>query len=89
MSKHKQIEKHLRDRHSITGIESMNLYNVYRLSQVIMRIRDKDIRIVTEMVKGKTEFARYWLPSQKMNDYMMQHGKAIEVKKGIPYMIQI
>ena len=89
MSKHKQIEKHLIRFGHISGIEAMNLYNVYRLSQVIMRIRDKDIRIVTEMVKGKTEFARYWLPSQKMNDYMIQHRKAIEVKKGIPYMVQI
>lgn len=40
-SKQSQIEQHLLSGKSITGIQAMALFNVYRLSATILRLRRK------------------------------------------------
>lgn len=51
---------------SITGLQAIDLYGVYRLSSVINRLRSNDqLPIHTAMVTasdGKTVFAKYYIP---------------------------
>ncbi|MFB5624638.1 MAG: helix-turn-helix domain-containing protein [Nitrosopumilus sp.] len=68
MSKQEQIEKHLLSGQTITGLQAIDLFGVYRLSSVINRLRKKSIPIETTMVlsgDGETLFARYWIPINK------------------------
>jgi hypothetical protein len=65
MSKHAEIRKHLQAGHSLTGLEAIELYSVYRLSSVINRLRREGLGIETSMITasdGKTIFAKYWIP---------------------------
>ena len=65
MSKHAAIRKHLLDGHSLTGLEAIDLYQVYRLSSVINRLRKEGLKIETSMITasdGKIIFAKYWIP---------------------------
>jgi hypothetical protein len=65
MSKHAEIRKHLKSGHSLTGLEAIDLYQVYRLSSVINRLRKEGLEIETSMITssdGKTIFAKYWIP---------------------------
>jgi hypothetical protein len=62
-SKHQEIKEHLQQGHTITGLTAMALFNVYRLSSVIHRLRNDGMKIKTTMVttpSGDT-FARYEL----------------------------
>ena len=67
-TKHNQIKAHLLKGLSITGIEAIKLFGVYRLSSVINRLRNKEqIPINTTMINskdGKTVFAKYWICKQ-------------------------
>jgi hypothetical protein len=65
MSKHAEIRKHLKAGHSLTGLEAIELYHVYRLSSVINRLRKEGLEIETSMITasdGRTIFAKYWIP---------------------------
>ena len=65
MSKHSEIRKHLQAGHSLTGLEAIDLYRVYRLSSVINRLRREGLEIQTSMITasdGTTIFAKYWIP---------------------------
>ena len=65
MSKHAEIRKHLQAGHSLTGLEAIDRYQVYRLSSVINRLRKEGLEIETSMITasdGKTIFAKYWIP---------------------------
>jgi hypothetical protein len=65
MSKHAEIRKHLQAGHSLTGLEAIDLYQVYRLSSVINRLRKEGLEIETSMITandGKTIYAKYWIP---------------------------
>jgi hypothetical protein len=65
MSKHAEIRKHLEAGHSITGLEAIDRYRLYRLSSVINRLRREGLEIETTMITasdGKTIFAKYWIP---------------------------
>jgi hypothetical protein len=65
MSKHAEIRKHLQAGHSLTGLEAIDLYQVYRLSSVINRLRREGLEIQTSMITasdGTTIFAKYWIP---------------------------
>jgi hypothetical protein len=65
MSKHSEIRQHLQAGHSLTGLEAMELYHVYRLSSVINRLRNEGLEIETTMITasdGKTIYAKYWIP---------------------------
>lgn len=68
-SKHNEIRNHLLRGETITGLQAIELYGVYRLSSVINRIRNRDgLEVETTMVTatdGKTIFAKYWIPINK------------------------
>ncbi len=68
-SKHNEIRNHLLRGETITGLQAIELYGVYRLSSVINRIRNRDgLDVETTMVTatdGKTIFAKYWIPINK------------------------
>lgn len=68
-SKHNEIKSHLMRGESITGLQAIDLYGVYRLSSVINRLRNRDgLNVETTMVTaedGKTIFAKYWIPINK------------------------
>ncbi len=65
MSKQAEIRQHLQAGHSLTGLEAIDLYQVYRLSSVINRLRKEGLEIETSMITssdGRTIFAKYWIP---------------------------
>jgi len=65
MSKAKEIENHLLNGESITGLQAIKLYGVYRLSSVINRLRNRNIPIEKTMITasdGTTLFAKYYIP---------------------------
>ena len=67
-SKHEEIKKHLLRGESLTGLQAIELYGVYRLSSVINRLRNENIPIETTIVycgNNQTQFARYWIPINK------------------------
>lgn len=68
-SKHNEIKSRLMSGLTITGLEAIDLYGVYRLSSVINRLRNRDgLNVETTMVTaedGKTIFAKYWIPINK------------------------
>jgi hypothetical protein len=60
----KTILKHLETHGSISTMEAITVYRVFRLSARIQQIRDYGLPVVTEMRKdasGKS-YARYWHP---------------------------
>jgi hypothetical protein len=59
-SKQKQVEDHLKAGKSITGIYALNMFNLYRLSSAINRLRNKGLNIKTDKSKG---YAVYKLAS--------------------------
>lgn len=65
-TKHNQIRNHLMQGLTLTGLQAIDLFGVYRLSSVINRLRRKEeLPIETTMVTssdGKTIFAKYWIP---------------------------
>jgi len=61
MSKAQKILAHLQKK-SITGLQALDLYGVYRLSSVINRFRKKGHNIKTEMInKAEETYAKYTL----------------------------
>jgi hypothetical protein len=67
-SKQNEIKNHLLRGETLTGLQAIDLYGVYRLSSVINRLRKDSLPIETTMVNssdGKTIFARYWIPINK------------------------
>ena len=68
-SKHNEIKSHLMRGETITVLQAIDLYGVYRLSSVINRLRNRDgLNVETTMVTaedGKTIFAKYWIPINK------------------------
>jgi hypothetical protein len=67
-SKQNEIKNHLLRGETLTGLQAIDLYGVYRLSSVINRLRNNSLPIETTMVNssdGKTIFARYWIPINK------------------------
>ena len=69
MTQKERILRHLNDNESITPIEALSEYGVYRLAVVICLLRRDGVGIVTETVRAKnrygepTRFARYKLAS--------------------------
>lgn len=70
MTQREMIRKHLVEHHSITPIEALNLYGVYRLSDVIFKLRKQD-RIATFNMEGAdrwghpTRYAKYVWEGEK------------------------
>lgn len=69
MNKHKEIRKHLLEGRSITGIEAMEYYGVYRLSSIINRLRHKEnMDIKKTMINssnGQAILAKYYMAPNK------------------------
>jgi hypothetical protein len=63
-SKHKEIEKHLLRGESLTGLQAIDLYQVYRLSSVINRLRKKGHQIETILIEKEdgTIYGKYLIP---------------------------
>lgn len=59
MSKHMEIEKFLKDGNSLTGIQALEKFNVYRLSSVIHRMRRKGINVVSDEMINENTLAIY------------------------------
>jgi hypothetical protein len=67
-SKQNEIKNHLLRGETLTGLQAIDLYGVYRLSSVINRLRKDNIPIETTMVNSsdnKTIYAKYWIPINK------------------------
>lgn len=67
-SKHDEIRQHLKAGQTITGIQALNEFGVYRLSSIINRLRKEQLEIETSMIQGsdgKSVFAKYWIPINK------------------------
>ena len=67
-SKHDEIRQHLKSGQTITGIQALNEFGVYRLSSIINRLRKEQLEIETSMIQGsdgKSVFAKYWIPINK------------------------
>ncbi len=71
-SKAQKIESWLKKGYSITGLEAISMFKVYRLSVVIHRLRKKGLKIHCDMDKG---YARYYMPSS-LNDVLEDIGIA-------------
>jgi len=56
----RQVLKHLEDGSTITPIQALNLFGVFRLADVIFKLRNKGYDIKTTIVKqGRKRFAEY------------------------------
>ena len=60
MSQSTQIQNHLEQGNTLTAIEALNLFGVFRLSARVKNLRDKGMNIITETVtKGNKSYAKY------------------------------
>lgn len=50
-SKHKLIKQYLLNGNELSGLSALNLFNVYRLSSVINRLRNEGLDIKTRMIQ--------------------------------------
>ncbi len=51
MNKTQRVLQHLKSGKSITGLEALRLYGLYRLSSVVHILRDRGYHIRTDMVQ--------------------------------------
>ena len=67
MSKHNQVRNHLLSGNTITGLTALDLFQLYRLSSVISRLRDEGLPIETIMIDREdgTQYAKYLIPINK------------------------
>lgn len=64
MSKQDKVLAHLKKGNTITGLEAIRLFGLYRLSSAIHQLREKGYNIHTEMVQENgEEYGRYSLLS--------------------------
>ena len=69
MSKQDRVLAHLKAGKTLTGLEAIELFNLYRLSSAIENLRFDGWQIETEMVKGKdSRYGRYKLKSKRRWD---------------------
>ena len=54
MNASKEIEKHLRSGKTITALEALGVYNLFRLAPVIHNLRKRGMNITLEMRKART-----------------------------------
>ena len=60
MNQTTQIQNHLEQGNTLTAIEALNLFGVFRLSARVKNLRDKGMNIITETVtKGNKSYAKY------------------------------
>ena len=56
MTQNERIMNHLKECGSITQLEAMREYGIYRLASRISDLRKEGIKIKREMVKGKNRY---------------------------------
>ena len=64
MSKAKAIEAYLLDGYSLTGLQALQLFGVYRLSSIINRLRKQGVDIVTDTIyneQNDCQYAEYYV----------------------------
>ncbi len=60
MSAIQKLKNHLEKGKSVTGLQALRWWGLYRLSDAIHKLRRKGLNIKTTMVKrGNKEYARY------------------------------
>ena len=71
VSQKEMIMSHLREKGSITSLEAIGVYRIYRLQARIDELRDQGYAIKTEMHKDSTgkRYARYNLSTFKPKKY--------------------
>jgi hypothetical protein len=63
MTKYDKVKEHLKSGQSITGLEALQLYGLYRLSSLINKLRGQDWPIKTVIVEaGSLRYAKYFIP---------------------------
>lgn len=63
MNKYDKVKQHLKQGQSITGLEALQLYGMYRLSSSINKLRNSGWPIKTVMVEnGSERYAKYFIP---------------------------
>lgn len=70
VSKKTKVLKYMQThRRGITGIEALQKFGLYRLSDAIFKLRNEGYNIVTDMVQpddpDEAPFARYYLGAEK------------------------
>ena len=57
------VRQHLLDGNSITPLEALNRFGIFRLSAVVHELRDEGLNIITEkfQVSPKKRVAKYYL----------------------------
>ena len=60
MNQTTQIQNHLEQGNTLTAIEALNLFGVFRLSARVKNLRDNGMNIITETVtKDNKSYAKY------------------------------
>lgn len=58
-SKHQRVKQHLISGYTISGVEALNMFGLYRLSSAINKLRNRGLNIQTKITaKG---YARYFM----------------------------
>lgn len=60
ISKQEEVKRHLQRGKSITGLQAIEKFDVYRLSSIINRLRKSGMEIRTSLM-GETNYAKYHL----------------------------
>lgn len=63
MNKYDSVKDHIRKGGTITGLEAIRIYGLYRLSSLICKLRNKGWPIKTVIVEnGAERYAKYYVP---------------------------
>ena len=72
-SQKNKIKQHLEDKQGITPMDALRLYGCFRLSAIILKLKEEGMKIVTVLRSqyredgnkhGIVQFAEYWLESR-------------------------
>ena len=63
------VRQHLLDGKSITPLEALNKFGIFRLAAVVHELRDEGLDIITEkfQVSPKKRVARYYIKPENLN----------------------
>lgn len=67
-SKHNLVRQYLINGNELSGLKALNLFQLYRLSSVINRLRNEGLDIKTRMLQDKdsdASYAMYYIEQKK------------------------
>ena len=67
-SKHNQVRQYLLNGNELSGLKALNLFQLYRLSSVVNRLRNEGLDIKTRMLEDKdtgASYAMYYIEQKK------------------------